>query len=158
MKKISKITFGCLGITIVILVFFIGIIYLTFQPNEMCGNHLIESKFSPNKQFKVIIFSRECGATTGNSTQISIVDYDEKLEKNDRGNIFIGDYNHGEAKMKGEIINVYTKWLNDKTLIIEYDEKARIFKNEDSEDGINILYRKISTTANSRFSQLRILW
>ena len=154
MKRILKIAFGCLGIIIVILAFLIGIIYLVFQPSEMCGNHLIESKFSPNKQFKVIIFSRDCGATTGYSTQISIVNYDEKLEKNENGNIFIADYNHGEAKMNGEIINVNTKWLNDKTLIIEYDEKARIFKNEDSEDGINILYKKISTTANSGLAQL----
>lgn len=149
MEKIIKIVFGCLGITIVIVAIFIGILYFTFQPSEMCGNHLIESKFSPNKKFKVLIFSRECGATTGNSTQISIVDYDDKLEKNDSGNIFIADYNHGEAKMNGEIINVKTKWLNNENLIIEYDEKVRIFKIEDSKNGINITYRKISTTANS---------
>ena len=157
MKKILKIIFGCLGITIFILAIFIGILYFTFQPNEMCRNHLIESKFSPNKQFKVLIFSRDCGATTGYSTQISIVEFDEKLEQNDGGNIFIADYNHGEAIMNGEIINVNPKWIDNENLIIEYDKKARIFKNENSENGIKIIYRKISTTANSGYKKWRIL-
>ena len=144
--------------TLIVVGIFIGILFLMFQPNEMCGNHLIESKFSPNKQYKVLIFSRDCGATTGFSTHISIVDADESLGKNDTGNMFIADYNHGKAKMNGEIINLNIRWLDDEKIILEYDKNAEIYKNNDAEKGIDIIYKEIRTTANSRFSQLRILW
>ena len=142
MNEKYKTFFGCSVVIITIIILFIGTLILMFKPYEMCGNHLIESKYSPNKEFKVLVFSRDCGATTNYSTQISILNSNDNLEKNDTGNIFVADYNNGKANMIGEIIYVKTKWLNNENLIIEYDEKAQIFKNVKTENGINIIYKR----------------
>ena len=143
MKSKLKTVFGCLVFIIIISSIFIGILFLRFKPNEICGNHIIDSKFSPNKKYKLLIFSRDCGATTGFSTQISIIDSNEILEQKDTGNVFIADDDHGKAKTKGEIINLNTRWINNENLVIEYPKNARIYKNDDSEKGINIIYKEI---------------
>ncbi|QBZ97566.1 hypothetical protein [Flavobacterium sangjuense] len=70
------------------------------------------------------------------------IDSDEMLENNETGNIFIADYNHGEAKMKDGMVYVNPRWLNNETLIIDYDKNARTFKKEDSENGIKIIYKE----------------
>ncbi|MDP5205496.1 hypothetical protein ORI99_00335 [Alishewanella sp. SMS9] len=54
---------------------------------DMCGNYFHSERFSPNGEFKAVTFQRDCGATTGFSTQISILDADDKLE-NEMGNVF----------------------------------------------------------------------
>ncbi|MEJ6473976.1 hypothetical protein [Pseudoalteromonas piscicida] len=54
---------------------------------DMCGNYFHSESFSPNGELKAVIFQRDCGATTGFSTQISILDVDDKLE-NEMGNVF----------------------------------------------------------------------
>ena len=88
-----------------------------------------------------MIFSVGCGATTGFSTQISIVGSDYKLKKSDKGNVFIADDDHGKANTNGEIIEVKTKWIDNKTLQIEYAKNARIFKNKTSKKGVKIIYK-----------------
>ena len=142
MREKYKTFFGCSVVLIMIIILFIGTLILMFKPYEMCGNHLIESKYSPNKKFKVLVFSRDCGATTGYSTQISILNSKDNLEENDTGNIFVAGDNNGKANLIGEIIYVKTKWLNNENLIIEYDEKAQIFKNEKAENGIKVIYKR----------------
>ena len=59
----------------------------------------------------------------------------------DSGNLFIADSNHGEANMNGEIIDIKVNWKNNDTLIIDYDKRARIFKNKPSKSGVNIIYK-----------------
>jgi hypothetical protein len=54
----------------------------------MCGNEIYKEYLSPNGELKAVIFQRDCGATTGFSTQISIIKADSNL-KNESGNIYI---------------------------------------------------------------------
>jgi len=62
--------------------------------DDMCGNEIHKEYLSPNGSLKAVVFQRDCGATTGFSTQISILNANEKLD-NEVGNIFIikGDPN-----------------------------------------------------------------
>jgi hypothetical protein len=141
MKKVLKIIFGCFGILAIILVLFVGLLFFIFRFLQICDNQLIEEVLSPNKELKTMIFSVGCGATTGFSTQISIVGSDYKLKKSDKGNVFIADDDHGKANTNGEIIEVKTKWIDNKTLQIEYAKNARIFKNKTSKKGVKIIYK-----------------
>lgn len=111
----------------------------------MCGSHLAESKLSPNRKLKILVFSVNCGAISDFTTQISIVESDYKLQNNDVGNILSADSDHGIAKMNEskEIIELKTKWLNNQAIEIEYPENARIFKSEENKDGVQITYKKI---------------
>lgn len=54
---------------------------------ELCENYFHSESFSPNGELKAVTFQRDCGATTGFSTQISILNADDKL-RNERGNVF----------------------------------------------------------------------
>lgn len=77
--------------------FFVGILCLLlanacqlFFEDTMCNNYLVAETASPNKdkKQKAILFTRDCGATTSFSTQISLLEDGEPLA-NEEGNIFI---------------------------------------------------------------------
>ena len=141
MKVIWKIL---IGIIICGLLFIFGLIYMIspFSAEDMCGNKIIRTELSPNKKHKIVIFWRDCGATTDFSTQVSILKVDEKLE-NESGNIFSADSEHGKAKTdENNIIAINSKWLNNDKVIITYDKNARIFKTENLLDEIEIEYMK----------------
>jgi Family of unknown function (DUF5412) len=141
MKKTLNTILGCFGFLILFVGIFVGMLFMVFSPDEMCGNHLVQQSLSPNKNLKVIIFSVDCGATTGFSTQISVVNSDYILEKNEKGNVFIADDDHGKSKTNGEIIDLNVKWVDNDNIIIEYDKNARVFKDKSSKKGVNITYK-----------------
>lgn len=122
---------------IYIILLVIGILAITFyliiytaNPFEgMCGNAILKEVQSPNKKHTVVIFTRDCGATTHYSTQLSILDQDEKLE-NEAGNILVLDF---EPKVE-------VRWKSDNELIVSYDKTFQKFKEEDSFDDIEIIY------------------
>ena len=63
---------------------------------SMCGNEVVAQYPSPNGLERLVVFQRDCGATTGFSTQASILPIGKGL-KDDSGNVFIADTDHGAA-------------------------------------------------------------
>ncbi|RYD47311.1 MAG: hypothetical protein EOP83_28230, partial [Verrucomicrobiaceae bacterium] len=84
--------------------------------NPECENEIIENLASPDGAHKVVIFSRNCGATTGPNFQASILSIGDSLS-DEAGNAFISD--HGGAKVA---------WLDPKTLSVSVGVSARTFK------------------------------
>ncbi len=108
--------------------------------SDMCINELIRQVPIANSGKRVVIFERDCGATTGFGTEVSIIDSDESLG-NSSGNIFIADTNHGKAPSSnsgGPIVQI--KVISEKKIKIFYDKRARVFKKEPQFDGIAIEY------------------
>lgn len=108
-----------------------------------CKNTIIEEILSPDKKNKIVIFTRDCGATTGYSTQVSLLPQDDNL-KNDGGNIFIADTDHGKAPAGpagGPMI--IAAWESNDKIKLKYNEQARIFKAEEEFKGIKINYNKV---------------
>lgn len=132
-----------LGIRYFFILLGMAIVFLAmarlFLPDDMCGNDIIGTGLSPDKQLRVVIFYRDCGATTGYGEQVSILDSRHSLP-NTGGNIFITDDNHGAAPNG---VNIETKWLNSRQLQISYDNRARIFKKKKQYKGVSILYQEI---------------
>lgn len=88
---------------------------------------------------KAVLFSRDCGATTGFSSQISILRVDETLSGS--GNAFSADSDHGAAKTGswgGPVVEM--AWISARALSISYASQARIFKNEREAHGVSITY------------------
>ena len=83
MKKALKILATIIVLTLVVL---FSLSYSIF--NGACQNQVFNAYYSPDKSMRAIVFQRDCGATTGFSTQISILNSDEELD-NEGGNIFI---------------------------------------------------------------------
>ena len=65
-----------------------SLLVLTQPCSGLCGNDVIEEVVSPNGKTKALVFQRDCGATTGFSTQISILSYQARLPDKP-GNVFI---------------------------------------------------------------------
>ena len=95
----------------------------------MCGNEVAQTVASPSGQLKVIVFSRDCGATTGFSTQVSIVPAKDTLP-NDSGNILILD----------GVVPLKVQWGSDSTLTLTGLGSSRVFKQVPSAAGVSINY------------------
>jgi len=129
------------GVVLIIMCFVF--VFAMLMNQGMCGNKIIQSIESPDSIRKVVVFERDCGATTDFSTQISIIKNGEHLE-NESGNIFSADSDYGNAKIdENGLVYIKVLWLDYLTLLIEYDSKARIFTNKSNYKDISIIYKKI---------------
>lgn len=97
--------------------------------STMCDNEIIKEVYSPDKQYKAIIFERDCGATTGTSSQLSILKANKELE-NEVGNTFV--VNEGEIRIE---------WTSQRQLKVYFDSLARSFEMKDRIEGIEIKYK-----------------
>jgi hypothetical protein len=128
MKTIYKILVGLLIIMILAFAGFWVMIGSVFGVKDLCGNNIIETKYSPNQNYKLILFQRNCGATTDFSYQISILKKGDSL-KNVGGNIFITNK---------EKLNL--EWINNYQVNIKYNKELEVFKKELHHNKINIKY------------------
>lgn len=82
---------------------------------------------SPNKEQskKAILFLNPGGATTSNSYQVTVSDYDHKFQKGEVGNTFTVDRNHGATGL--DLTSINFKWLSNDTLQIDFDKLLRTF-------------------------------
>lgn len=64
----------------------IGAIYV-LTADDVCGNYLYRAYPSPDRKLRAVVFKRNCGATTGFSTHISIVKAASGLP-NESGSIY----------------------------------------------------------------------
>lgn len=106
----------------------------------LCGNEIVSEVESPSGKQKPVIFQRDCGATTGFSTQISVLRKWQSLP-DDGGNVFIADDDHGAVPLGAKgTMNVRIRWESETALVISYPEKARIFRKETTHRGVSIRY------------------
>lgn len=110
--KVAEYKIHILLFVAVILLLFYGCSHLF---GDLCGNQILSETYSPNKQLKAVVFSRDCGATTNYSTHVSIMNSWEKLDNGNTGNVFVTDS------------AVIVKWDGDGSLSIEYGSPCRIF-------------------------------
>jgi hypothetical protein len=107
---------------------------------DPCGNSPIARLPSPSGRMEAIVFTRDCGATTDFSTQVSLVKSGASLPTAG-ANLFSSDANHGKASRgPGGGPNVTVRWLSDDMLEVSYQSGTRVFRREPSLDGIRVQY------------------
>ena len=95
--------------------------------DDMCGNQVLSEIPSPDQVYRVVTFQRDCGATTGFSTQVSVLKYAEKLP-NESGNLFVADTDHGKAPSGiGGGPEVKISWVGSRSLLLIHHRDVRIF-------------------------------
>lgn len=107
--------------------------------DDPCGNDIAKERPSPDGRMKAVLFSRDCGASTDFSSQISILRADEALSGG--GNAFSADSDHGAAKTGswgGPTVEI--AWISASTLSVSYASRARIFKSEREVNGVSLAY------------------
>lgn len=121
----------------------IGAILLLTACNP-CANTLIQELESPDGEIRTVVFERDCGATTGFSTQISLLPKNAPVPK-EGGNTFIADTDHGEAPAGpwgGPEVEL--EWTDNRALTIRHHPKARIFKATNNVIGVSVTYEKMN--------------
>jgi hypothetical protein len=67
---------------------------------DMCGNEVISESHSPDGAKKIVVFQRGCGATTGFSTQASLLLSDMPLPNKPGNLIIVGVMKAGSDQRK----------------------------------------------------------
>ncbi|GGH53235.1 hypothetical protein GCM10007423_58490 [Dyadobacter endophyticus] len=135
--KTAAFVFGGL----IIIVLLIGWLFAMLAPG--CEDTTCETLFSPDRSHKVILYTRNCGATTGFSTHIALAKSDEDI--NDGTTIFVADDGYGEANLHPvyqALIDIRARWIDNHSLELSYERKARLFTEKVKADGITIIHRK----------------
>ncbi|HEX4532711.1 MAG TPA: hypothetical protein VH000_00655 [Rhizomicrobium sp.] len=115
-----------------------GCLYMFDQALDTCGNKIVAAVQSPDGALKAVLFERDCGATTGFSSQVSVLANDEMLA-NEGGNVFAADDNKGaadSAPWRGPMVKL--KWRGPRHLEIHYDQFARVHEKNQSANGASI--------------------
>lgn len=103
-------------------------IFILFSCN-LCENYIIKEVPNIHSGVSAVQFKRNCGVTTGNNIQVSIVKTNKALN-NKKGNVFI---------IKGSILDMY--WKDTNSLVIKYRCKDEdVFFKRDSLSKYNIIY------------------
>jgi hypothetical protein len=103
---------------------------------DPCENRILADSPSPGANKRAVIFERSCGATTGFSWQVTVLDPKEDLPSSSGGNVFIADSDHGAVKE----MNVTMRWVSRGQLVILYPARARVFKKEAEAKGVSVAY------------------
>jgi hypothetical protein len=74
----------------------------------MCGNDVLSEISSPSRKWKVVVFERSCGATTGFVKQAIVMRAGESLDDGVTGNIATSD---GYGALK---------WTANDQLVVQY--------------------------------------
>ena len=108
---IKRTLIGAASVLIILVCVLGAFYYLIFSDlPDLCNNEIFSQANSPDGKYKALIFQRDCGATTGFSTQVSVLDISEKLE-NEGGNVFITANHPNENKIE-------LHWVDSSNLII----------------------------------------
>ncbi len=96
---------------------------------ELCSNATIASVTSPSGAHKAVVFVRNCGATAGWSTQVSVLRSSESVQ-NQAGNALVVE---GKAA-------VTVRWQSASAVTLSGLSNGRLFKQEQSANGVSVTY------------------
>jgi hypothetical protein len=114
-------------------------LFLAGCSRDMCADAIVRVVTSPDGAWDAVLFQRDCGATTGFTTQISVLRHGERLAGN--GNVFIADADHGRAAAGpwgGPWAEM--RWLAADHLQIRHARDARVFTRLGREAQVRISY------------------
>ena len=107
----------------------IGILVALNGCDAGCGNEVASTIKSPRGGHVAVIFNRNCGATTGFNTQISVLAKGDELP-NQGGNAFIAD---------GSLV-LRVRWVSESELVVTGFQGAKIFKQEKLAGRVSVSY------------------
>ncbi len=107
---------------------------------SMCANELVSEVVSPDGARKVVVFQRDCGATTAASIQASVVAADAPLPSTG-GNLFVADSDHGSAPVaRSGTPDLQVAWTSPREVVLRHNPRVRVFKSADRVDDVRASY------------------
>lgn len=100
-----------------------------FDPASMCGNEVVARVPSPSAQVDAVVFHRDCGATTGFSTQVALVP---------AGHVPTAA---GDVLVLRDRVALDLHWATDQALVVSGIGSARVFYQSIVVGGVAVSYR-----------------
>ena len=97
-----------LGIVLLIVLSAAAYLWCVFD-KDLCSNSIFSEAASPSGVYRVVIFDRGCGATTGFSTQVSVLKASNEALPNQPGNTI---------NFSGYNVPVSVVWISDNQVSI----------------------------------------
>lgn len=97
--------------------------------SDLCGNEVVASVASPSGALRAVVFTRDCGATTGFSTQLSILPAAEALPAES-----------GNALVLDDEVPLTVSWLSDTVVRVVGGGSAKVAWRERTVAGVEIRY------------------
>jgi hypothetical protein len=94
-----------------------------------CSNEIKNEIVSPDGKLKAVFFQRDCGATTAASTQVALIDEDDKLP-NDSGNVFVATGNG----------DVHVEWTSAHGLTVHYPLDMEVYSSVTVVHGVQVTF------------------
>ena len=94
-----------------------------------CENEISQTVISPSGNLKAVVFNRNCGATTGFNTQVSIISATGTLP--DAG---------GNTLILDGSVPLQVQWRSESTLHLAGLGSAEVFKQDHSVAGVSVSY------------------
>lgn len=114
---------------------------LTDVVRPPCTNSVVATVPSPDGNWNAVLFDRQCGASGGFSSHVSVIDSDSKLPV-EAGNVLVavdGD-SAGLTSWGGPLVEL--SWTEDDRLNIDFDQTATLSFRRDSQAGVSISFNK----------------
>ncbi|MGC4094638.1 MAG: hypothetical protein QM756_43325 [Polyangiaceae bacterium] len=107
-----------------------------------CTNTTVARVPAPEGGREAVLFRRDCGATTGFATHVSILPVGAEAEG--AGNTFRADSDHGAASL-GDWDSVWAeaRWLAPNHLLVRHAAHSRIFRQEEEVSGVRVTYESV---------------
>ena len=96
-----------------------------------CGNTVVTRAASPSHQLEAVVFDRDCGATTGYSRQVSVVDSGQAPRG--IGNVFVAAHR----------IPVAVRWRTPDSLEVSYASEEKPLKMSQTRGAV-ILFQPLA--------------
>jgi hypothetical protein len=96
---------------------------------DPCANAQVSETISPDGKLKAVTFRRDCGATTKETVQVSVLPAKKRLP-NEAGNVFVAS---------GEPL-IVVRWISDRHLSISGGGVSGAFKADKSFGDIEVTY------------------
>jgi hypothetical protein len=139
-KRWRRIAVGValvLGVGLVVLMF--GFYRLMSSFDDLCGNTIVATEFSPDHRLKAVLFERNCGATTRFSSQVSVLPSDRDLP-NEGGNVFAANEAQGGEQTAWGGPFVAMQWRDADTLTLKHDADADVRFSANRLDGVEVVF------------------
>jgi hypothetical protein len=138
MQRRSGVLLGGLGLAAAVAT--VGAGAFALFTSDPCANTELAVAVAPGGAHRAVVFQRDCGATSGFSTQVSVLPLGAALP-DAGGAVFVGDTDHGRAPARlGGGPAVGLVWRDDRTLVIRHHRLARVFRSEPRAGSVEIRY------------------
>jgi hypothetical protein len=129
-NNILKVILTLFGTIIVGLIGTISLLFLFTYTlfSGACTNEILSTNDSSNGRYTAYIFTRDCGATTSVSYQLSILKKDKKF-KNKSGNTFV-------SKQEFDV-----EWEDDTQLSVVYPELSETYEMDKKVGRVVVVYK-----------------